>query len=367
MGTNKSFNAALSRRALMLSPLAFAASGAAHAGAAQGQLSPPEIDPLDWVPAAPLRAADAATTIVTYGDIAGYFTATGREKPDSFNSTTSDQWIEVSQRIPIDDGVMFPQADLNWDWLVGFVPAALDQVMVAFAAPDSLRYYTGSISPGRVWGSLTSKGYSERSVGAFTVYDRVSDDLDLGDDLSRFTLGAFNHVATTFDLVIAARTADTLDLALELISNEGESLLDMSELEGVTSIAGTMTGYIMTTGATLLVDPMVAITAGDRQPLPLALAFLAGIAIEDGEPIVSFIADYADPKIAASAAPIIQARLDNGRSAVTREPYVELMPEFEVDVVPGTAMVRVRVAGDEFAARWMRMIFARDLDFVASG
>src|SRR5687768_2044139 len=77
---------------------------------------------LATLPPLPAEREDWPISILTYADIAGYWAARGVDQPRSFDDETSQLWMEVSQRISLNDGILFQYIVTEWDELIGFNP-----------------------------------------------------------------------------------------------------------------------------------------------------------------------------------------------------------------------------------------------------
>jgi hypothetical protein len=313
-----------------------------------------------WFPPLPDDREDWPISILTFAEIAGYWAVKGIEQPRSFDDETSQLWLEVSQRIPLNDGILFQYIVEEWDEMIGFNPWDVDQVAVAFDPPNQIRVYTGVFDPERIARRLQSADYEVRTEGDFTVLDNPADAFDLTSNLGRVTLGNFKHLATTDSMVMASRSRDQLDRVLAIAAGDAESLADTPELADLAPIIPDFHGCIIVN------DAIPGATAGNAdqdedkgKPPPLGL-HTAGYAAEDSGESISLIADLGNASAAQEAVAVITGRIANDLTEPSRVPYAELFGDYEVDVVPGTDLLRVTVANEDFALGWMQFVYTGD-------
>jgi hypothetical protein len=336
--------------------------------------------PVDWVPGLPADSGTWPSSLLVFSDIAGYFAARKIDHPGEPDEANSVEWQEVLGRLPLGSSPLFQFAMVDWVPLAGFSPWLADGSLQASEPPDSISIISGAFEPDRISERLLASGYSARFRGEFTVLDRPTDAPDLADELQRYVLGAFNHVAVSPSSLIAAPTVDHLESIFAVIAGEAESLGEMPELGALLDVAAEMQGAWMMSGAVLAPAPFetvgplsspVAIEtsfASDDPILPRALAFLAGISVDgDQPPAVSFVADLVDPELAREVAPIVAKRLETGVSVVTRQPWSVILGPATAGVVPGTGLVRVQATGDLIARRWQQVVASNDLGFIRTG
>jgi hypothetical protein len=319
------------------------------------------------IPALPGDPARWPTVILTWADIAGYCEATGIEKPGPFADETKRSWFEISGRLPLNDNLMFLYMDKPWQELTGFGPWQVDEVAVAFDPPDVLRVYRGAFDPERVTAQFTTGwGYDAVSVGEFSVLDSPSDDLDLTSELDRIAISSLKHLAVSDAFIVASRSREVRDQALDVLAGTADSLAAMPAFADAGAAIEGRHGFILMNGS--LLGPGYANRPELDLPgtLPAARLFLGHISIRADGQLISLIADLSDPDAAEAAVPIVQERIETVVSPVSRYLYAEELAGYEVATVPGTGLVRVIVPNDEFAERWMRQIHAADLSFLAT-
>ena len=310
--------------------------------------------PLDWFPPPPEDRADWPISILTYADIAGYWAANGQERPRAFDDETAPLWLEVSQRIPLNDGILFQYMVTEWDELIGLNPWDVDQVAVAFDPPKQIRVYAGAFDPERIANRLGSAGYEVRTEGKFTVLDNPSDDFDLTSELGRNTLGNFNHLAATETLVIASRSRSQIDGLLEIAAGDDESMADAPELADLATMIPDLLGFI-------IVNDALPAAAADQEDNPQVILHLAGYVTEETGASIVLAADLGDEVAALDAVAVVSDRIANDQTDVSQIPYADLLGDHEVDVAPGTNVLRVTVSDEEFATRWMQFVYTGDL------
>ncbi|HET7057016.1 MAG TPA: hypothetical protein VFI12_11170 [Thermomicrobiales bacterium] len=319
--------------------------------------------PLALLPALP----GDPSTILTWADIAGYCKATGIEKPASFDDATTETWIKVGQRIPLNDNLVFLNMNQPWQDLIGFAPWDIDQVGIAFDPPAQLRIYQGAFDPERVARQVTTnKGFTSASAEGFTILDNPSDDLDLTSDFDRISLGNLNHLAVSDSLVLASRSKSVRDAAIAVAGGDQDAVARMPEFADVAEAIGGEHGFILLNGSIL--GPGYAGRDAGSLPgvIPPARLFFGSIRVDGDDWRTAFAADLGDPVAAADAIAVVEERIATQSSVVARTPYTELLGDPDVESVAGTGIVRVLVTEEHFDRRWMNVIFAGDLLFLAT-
>jgi len=353
-----------SRRAVLASALAAAFVSRGANAQKLGKIEDDSI--LARIPALPGDQASWPASILSWADIAGYCEAAGIEKPDSFADETMKVWIQIGQRIPMNDDTIFLFMNAPWADIVGFSPWDIDQVALAGEPPEQLRIYSGRFDPERIEQAFAQWNYSASVNGDFRVLVNPDDGLDPSRDLDRYALGRFNHVGVTESLVIASRSADILAAAIDVASNDAESIADSDLFADVAKAIDGMHGFMLLNGS-LLGSPIVNPGAfSDGETIPPARLLLGGItANKDGQE-TTLIADLGDPADAEAAVPVVQERIETLTSPISKRPFTEDLADYEVDTPKGTGLVRVTVPNDTFAMRWMKHIVVGDLLFLAT-
>lgn len=338
-----------------------------HLGSAHQELGKIVPDgPLQGLPALPAKRAEWPAMILTFADIAGYCAAAGIEQPRTFDDETSPLWLEMSRRVPLNDGVLFSALQDDWTELIGFSPMDVDRVAVAFDAPDQVRIYTGTFDPDRIARQFVAQDYDKYQNEGITVLNSPSDDIDLSSDLDRRSLGNFHHIAATETRVIATRSAERLDATLSVIAGAGESLAESAALDDIGRLIPDLHGYVLLNGEVLDSAGMGPGMPATSESIPPATLFLAGYtATADGQSVL-LVADVGDAAAADAAGAEIETRIETLVSPVANRPYAEVLAGYVVEVPPDTGLVYVTVPDDQFATRWMQMLFARDLLFMAT-
>lgn len=330
-----------------------------------------DYDELAWLPALPNDPVLYPISILSHADMAAYWEVKGIEPPRAFNDETAEHWIEIGQYLPLNDGVMLQYLARDWDEMVGFSLWDADQLTVANDPPEQIRLYHGSFDPDKIADRLGAAGYTSERDGEFLLVTNPNEELDLANDLSRFTTGSFNHVAASESLVITSRSREVWDAAFASGMGAAPSLADQASFDAIAAVIAPMTGYLLLAGSRLgpsyqlNPDPIDGLIEGP--PLPPARMLIAGITLTGNRnQSVSLIADLASSEVAAGAVDVITRRIQTLTSPISERPYREDLAGFEVDVVPGTGMVRVMVTNDVFATRWARYVIVGDLRFLAT-
>ena len=315
---------------------------------------------LSWLPALPADRADWPVSILTYADIAGYWAARGVEQPRSFDDETSERWLEISQRIPLNDGILFLYMNEDWAGLIGFDPWDVDQVAVAFDPPDQVRIYTGTFDPAQITRALAAADYRERSVGEFITLDGPLGIINPSNDLDRMTLGGFNYIAVSESVVISSRMPDLRDGALASLLGDEESLAETPELAEIQTLLPDLHGYVL---ANLATPDSIG---EDVASFPFMLQ-LAGFNADERGDTVSLVATFADEEAAVAVLPGITDRIENDQVPSAQIRYSELLGEPEIEVIPGSSLVRIVVSEVQFGTQWLQFLYRRDFDYLLTG
>jgi hypothetical protein len=100
--------------------------------------------------------------------------------------------------------------------------------------------------------------------------------------------------------------------------------------------------------------------------IPPARVFLGSIRADGDDWRVALAADLGDPAAASDAVAVVEERIATQSSLVAKTPYTELLGNPDVEAVAGTGIVRVLVTEEPFDRRWMNVISASDLLFLAT-
>jgi hypothetical protein len=354
-----------SRRAVLAAGLTLALPRQASVRAAQlGRID--DYDPLAWLPALPEDPELYPSTIATHADMITYWEARGINRPQSFDGATAQDWMEIGQYLPVNDGVMLQYLAQDWDDMVGFSLWDADQVTVANDPPDQIRLYHGSFDPEQISNRLGAAGYESERDGDFMLVTNPSEGHDLSTELGRFTLGNFNHIAASETLVIAVRFAEAREQALNAGLGDVPSLADQAAFD---TLLAEMTGYLVLNGSVLSAQGLGIDTTAATLPdpvLPPASMLIGGIDVDKDTESVVFLVDVGDPDLAEKAIPGVAAVIETGASVRTNEPYLNYIGDYGLDVEPRTGMLRLVLTGPEFTRRWQQFIYARDLLFLGT-
>jgi hypothetical protein len=323
--------------------------------------------PFTLLPALPGDSAEWPLSILVWADIAGYCTAAGIEKPASFDDATTETWIKVGQRIPLNDNLLFLNMNQPWQELIGFAPWDIDQVGIAFDPPAQLRIYQGVFDPERVARQLTTnKGFTKASAEGFTVLDNPSDDVDLTSDFDRISLGNLNHLAVSDSLVLASRSKSIRDAALAVAGGGQDAVAGMPEFADVAEAIDGEHGVILLNGSIL--GPGSAERDAGSVPgtIPQARLFFGSFRADGNDWHATLAADLGDPVAAADAVAVVEERIATQSSIVAKTPYTTLLGDPDIGAVAGTGIVKVLVTEEHFDRRWMNLIFASDLLFLST-
>jgi hypothetical protein len=323
--------------------------------------------PLTLLPALPGDPSEWPTTILTWADIAGYCTATGIEKPASFDDATTETWITVGQRIPLNDNLFFLNMNQPWHELVGFAPWDIDQVGIAFDPPAQLRIYQGAFDPERVARQLTTtKGFTKAGAEGFTILDNPSEDVDLTSDFDRISLGNLNHLAVSDSLVLASRSKSVRDAAIAVAGGNQDAVARMPEFADAAEPIDGEHGVILLNGSILGFDSAGRDAGSVPGVIPPARLLFGSFRADGDDWRAALAADLGDPVAAADAVAVVEERIATQSSLVAKTPYTTLLGDPDVGTVAETGIVRVLVTEEHFDRRWMNLIVANDLLFLAT-
>ena len=386
----------LSRRALMLGAaglmaapgvervMAFqgtpADSGAAP-GTAQGRLNAL----LRLVPVAAMGGPDPDQLLFSWVDLETHFASLGvndwRDPDVSI--------VEVTNALAVLDNLtryaLSPEAEETF----GFSALDASQILVAGNPPDQIAYYAG-LPVDRLPAVWEKAGY-ERMDGEFGPYWTAGQEgeHDMTSPITTIGVGALNNAAIIDDVVVFARTARLLQQVQGLAVDGGDSAANDAELAEVIETLPDDTVNVIAlpgqalsvssitpeggqvTGADILAESDDAV--GAMPPLALALfGITAGARTPAGQgtpvpvdgPETRFLARLLtdSPEDAALAAEVVAWRVENMASAVSPQPYSDLMTlESPEDEQVAGNVATLNFSAVENIAFWQRMIFALDL------
>jgi hypothetical protein len=382
----------LSRRALMLGAAGFmAASSVERTLAFQGTPADPGAAPgtaqgrlnalLRLVPVAALGGPDPDQWLFSWVDLETHFAALGvtdwRDPDVSI--------VEVTNALAVMDNLIQHALSEEAQETFGFSALDASQILVAGNPPDQVAYYAGL--PVDRLPAVWEKAGFERMDGEFGPYWTAGQEgeLDMTSPISTIGVGALNNVAILNDeVVVFARTARLLQQVQGLVVDGGDAeLVEVIEtlpddtvnviaLPGQALAVSSITpegGQV--TGADILAESDDAV--GAMPPLALALFGITAGARTPGDggtpvpvegPEARFLARLLtdSPEDAALAAEVVAWRVENMASAVSPQPYSELMTL----ETPADEQVAGNVATLDFSAVenigfWHRMLFSLDL------
>jgi hypothetical protein len=301
--------------------------------------------------------------------IASYVNMTTVLEASALNEFPDDdddlsRFITVTSTVPIDSAIYMNMFQ-DWDSLIGFEPDDVTHLLVAFAAPWTVRVFLGRFDISDITDALEGRDYVKSTRGDFTLFaSPTGDDLNLASDLDRLGPGQFNYLAVSRDVVITVGRKDMLD-ALPLGDSDAPSLADeLAELPIVRQLESATGAYLLD-GAFLSVDNLNLDLVNGVPTIPAADWF-AGSVTWSGDAAASQFLVAFDGELPEDAVSIVSNRIEDGFSLITQQSYSEVMGQVDVVGDRSSGIVSIRGTAPEFAQRWMRMIQSYDLLFVAT-
>lgn len=342
-----------------------------------------------------LDGGTGPTTLCTYANIARQLEVRGLRPLDSAMADADrlSEWIDGVDGLYLDD--VFAQRALQeelWD-LIGFDPSQITQTMTVGDPPRVTRIYRGAFDGAAIRRALGASGYERvetprgpiLSIGATGEYS-------LDDPIQRLVIGAYNNIAAVGDThVIASPFLADVESALAALAG-GEATLATNRAVAtlLAALGEELVSATVVDGSYLSVANLPDFAReGIGTPVPAAIIPPAAYAVfgitpgsmpsryKDEDPQLQGDNDDTAPRSAfilglhlgsaqeaSAAVPVIEARVAEGVSVLTGQPYAELLGEPEVAAVPGTPVVKIRITGDRIGRIWLRMVFSLDLVYV---
>ncbi|MGN6033372.1 MAG: hypothetical protein ACTHQE_17100 [Thermomicrobiales bacterium] len=353
---------------------------------------------LSLVPEGIASQASATGLLCSYADLEAQCAALGVDRTDP-------AWF---QQVPI-VSVVGPlalaspafQYGLGDEFVeaLGFRPYDLDRALETGASPDTLSIMQGDFDRDRLTAAWKASGFAPVSLdGGRTMWSKGENgELDMSDPVTRFGAGALNNLLLLDDrtLVISRMGAVVRGVVTQAAGGAGSSMLAMPHVDAaVSALLPTTASALVVSGSLLQAGPTNAPRAGGTPSAepgggaavlpPVSMASFgveAGATtatsgeIDSGTPIPlpgeTAIGAVKRAQVrlvmgsgadAATAVAVVPERWARMRSAVTGQPYRELMALIASDVVEDDPTVAAfdfdqGVAG----SRWMQIVIRRDL------
>lgn len=400
------------RRAVGLAWLLAAVSGIGGGAAVAAEGTPTtgalggEIGALLGVAPAEALFQDAPQ-IVTFADVAAQAAAVGVAPPTVGEDVGRFRSAVAPLAVP--RALAQNGSDPAWREAFGFDLGMVDAVAEVGVPPETTLLLRGKFDEAALRAAWERSGY--RTVGgdagaAVVVSLDEEARVDLASPVGRLALASMNNGAILPDGTLAFAPSRTgLRAVLDVVAGRAASLAEAPSVAAVLATAppDLASGMLLRGDALAAVDPIDAIvmaTPGDLEAVATEIAaemterarmppvLLAAIGTTVGGPLPAGAAAsgaaeneavptgrlwgallMAGDRDADAAVPVIQGRLETGRSSVTDEPYARWLPaeERRVSIVAGAPIVLLDLGlgKDAPPGLWMRLYAARDLGFVA--
>ncbi len=358
-------------------------------------------------------------SFVQYGDQAAWFESWGfepfasladfeRRGDEGDFTTTAWMFITAEQTLPPNAlGLQYVLQD-EMRPAFGFDIFNSDRYLQAGEPPEWITLVEGNFSERQIGQALTATGYAADELDDTTLYSINEDyEVTLTSDLPRVAqLGDLNRIVVGDDRLVIAKATPVIESALDARSGETPSLADdpafsaaAAALEGeAVSDMGALVGAILMDGAQLM-DPEFhfgpRLTPEMLEAFEESLAELPALPPYDiaafatyhqtGQSWLVVALVHPEGTDAEAAAEALQARFESYTSAVTNEPFMELLGDRGVEL---RSVRAVEASGrpvtllvledpdptleldedgrrDTYVFSWNRMVFARDLGFLA--
>jgi hypothetical protein len=280
--------------------------------------------------------------------------------------------------------------------LVGFDLSDVDQTMQAGVPPEMLTLLRGRFDHQAVADALAANGYKMVDIDGTQVASLFAGpQFDIDNPIGQIALARMNNAAFLPDgtlaftaslqvmrLVIATAAgtepslAARVDVAALLTAGDGGivtgALFDGAELSIVNQLPPDLdklpsTDDLLATPAAGNVMPAVAvglIGATPGGPLPNTMSGTP-VSLPPAHIVIRLL--FVTPDSAETAQSVVETRADQYVSLVTNEPFNHLFPEIEVTALTDENVLSIELTPESEGSigAWMRMLFARDLLFLA--
>lgn len=342
-----------------------------------------------------LDGGTGPSTLFAYANIARQLEVRGLRSldPAVADEDRFSEWADGVDGLYLDDALLnFTRTEELWD-TVGFGPSDMTQTMVIGDPPEITRIYRGTFDGDRVRAALADQGYErvETEHGTVMTIGREGE-IDLRDGFRSYVLNAYNNIAVVDDAyVVACPYLVDLEAALAVFAGKEATLADNRAVDTLVAAVGEeLVSATVIDGGGLSVASMPDLSVlGASNPVPsgtIARASYALFGITPGSMpsrytdeddqlqgdnddtalrsafVVALHLGSADD--AEAAVGVIEGRLAEGESLLTRQTYADLLGPTTVEAVAGTPVVKVRLTGDRVGRIWLRALFGRDLAFI---
>lgn len=329
----------------------------------------------------------------SYADVATQLAVTGTERPDSIDSPGLQDWIAATAVTPTPSYAT--QFLAQWRELFGFDLFQADETLEISSPPFNLTLYEGEFDEDAVVRALDDLGYEAVDVDGAAVF-AIRDDYEI--DIrspAGFVLATMNVAAILPDgTLVFAPAMEIIEAVVAVAAGDRESLAEgedaaallshlPADLVGATLVPGIAlrhnpvdVGSFVNSDATPDVNAMATEIATPNEMPPVLFAVLGTTA--GGSPSSGTPSSEVEPagavavllmqrsSDAETAVPVIEERLKSGESLVTRRPFLDIFADYDVEAIPGEAIVSIDlVLGDAPPNILIKMLYQRDLGFIA--
>ncbi len=327
---------------------------------------------LGIIPAELVDAANEPLAPFTYADLASQLTSVGLPAP--VGDSLPDGFLPGTQALPLSHNAFRSALTPAWSDTFGFWPLEIEQMLTAGDPPDTVAIFTG-IDTERVRASLVASGYAVVLQEIGGDYLTFGDDVSLTSEVGRLGLGSMNQAVVRDGIAIFTRDEGMIQRVTQVMAGLGPSILEVGGWPDLlTTHAGDTVGVVAagpaafgrSGDASAIVQASFGVRAGATSPDPEAdpdpreAATIAELPATSAR--VQVRIRYDDPVMASEEAEAIPERWESMASALTGEPFTDLMLVESAGVVPGdptVAAIDFRVKGP--AGWWYQMLDNSDL------
>jgi hypothetical protein len=296
---------------------------------------------------AELPEQEDAPLLISVADVAAVSEANGLAAPASAADADVD-WTgsvtgavdSVAMLVPPGDGASLDQAD--YAEATGFSWVESDWFASVSAPPDEFAVYAGAPAEADL-----PSGATELEDGLLTLGEGDDYETNIEGDLSVDQLGRPLRLAQDRDLLATSLSTPML----ESWADEGDTLADDDSLAAV---AEALDGADVVSAVIQTLDESEVPTVG------------VGWAVVDGEPQVSVAYDLGSDDAAKDAVADIESAYTDGTSVATQQPYADLVPFADAEVVGRVVVVQVAAEPGRVMVPFS-MLEQQDLPYLTTG
>jgi hypothetical protein len=357
---------------------------------------------LDLVPARP-PGEGAPVQLATYADVAAQLAAVGVTPPQNRAAFEADpSWGAAIRGLALPDVISSRVLVPEWRETMGFDAFQIDQSLEVGEPPNMTTVLRGRFDEEELRAAWARAGYREVEVDGVRVASLAADgEVDLQNPVNRLALARLNNAAFLADgTLVYASTLDALRATIAVTAGREPSLADRVDVAALLgSVEAELASALLLSGSAVgggapAIDQLLT-PETDRGALATALAeidrmppvSLLVIGVTAGGPVgarggpeatatpppadqpwarVEIGALMLNDGAAQAAAEVVAERLAT-ESTNRGRPYAELFPRRSVRIAASAPVVLIELipAGEVPAGIWLRLVFERDLRFLA--